>query len=101
MAKPELDAVAFPKLSKSKPSDGKLTGSNFTTGDPVMIYGEKKKKWKGKVGDRIGDTTTFNATVDPVKEGKDGKGTEAISVTVTNASNETSDPEPSMSEIID
>jgi len=100
MAKPDIDDVSFPKLSKSSTSKGTVTGSSFTTGDTVTIYGKKKNRRKGTVKDKAVDKT-WNAEVDYVKEKKDGKGLEAISVTVTNTLKETSDPEPSMSDIID
>ena len=99
MAKPVLDDVKFPKLSKSSTSTGTVTSGDVKKNDTVKIYGKNKKRWSGKVGDKVSGND-WSATVDPDKEGKEGKGIEAISVTVTNASSETSDPEPSTSDII-
>jgi hypothetical protein len=105
LTKPQLDDADFPNLHNgfNQSSNGTVTGPTIDSTHTVTIDGQGNKRWGGKVTTKVSGNT-WNAAVKRVRTLRRGMtpllGLEDISVTVTNTSNETSDPVMTTSDII-
>ncbi len=102
MSKPKLQDAKFPhlSLSPSNTSKGTVTGPGLT-GHRVVIDGKNNKKWAGNVTGG-GANNVWDAEVKRQGQSSEDekRGTEDISVTVTNPGNEVSDPVPTQTEVV-
>jgi hypothetical protein len=104
MAEPVVDDAAFPKgLHKKKgyKDQGTVTGTGIAKGQAVKVTGHNGKKptvWTGKVGDPtdVAKTWAIEVTVkheqQRAADDKKDRDAEDVSTTVTNSSNEESQP---------